>query len=155
MKCLKVGAHCYTNCLKLMDLQINKFECEFHNYSITTLSVTSYKTYARYKCNHTIKLYYGNHLHCDHQVICHMLPIYCKHILLKFSDMVEITCEDRLCLICFGHEPVHISRLGLNTKYGSYQHGSYQHCSFGSVRSKLLNTSLECCYVIAKLLPYF
>ena len=61
MKCLKVGAHFYTNCQKLMDLQINKFECEFYNYWITTLSVTSHKSYARYKCN----VYYGNHLQYD------------------------------------------------------------------------------------------
>ena len=32
MKCLKVGAHFYTNCLKLLDQQINKFEREFYNY---------------------------------------------------------------------------------------------------------------------------
>ena len=59
-----------------MDLQINKFECEFYNYGITTLRVTSHKYYARYKRNHTIELYYGNHLHCDHHVIKNILPVY-------------------------------------------------------------------------------
>ena len=28
---------------KVMDLQMNNFECEFYNYGITALSVTSHK----------------------------------------------------------------------------------------------------------------
>ena len=41
--------------------------------------MTFHKYYARYKRNHTIELYYGNHLHCDHHVIQTILPIFCKH----------------------------------------------------------------------------
>ena len=43
MKCLKVGAYFYTNCLKLWIYRFSNFECEFYNYGITTLNVTSHK----------------------------------------------------------------------------------------------------------------
>ena len=63
---------------EVIDPQINKFECEFYKYWINNLSMIFHKYYARYKCNHTFELYYGNHLHYDH-VIQTILPIFCKH----------------------------------------------------------------------------
>ena len=64
---------------EVMDLQINNFECEIDKYWITNLSVIFHKYYARYKCNHTINLYYGIHMHYGHHVIQAILLIFCKH----------------------------------------------------------------------------
>ena len=56
-----------------------------------------HKYYVRYNCNHTIELYYGHHLHCDHHAIQNIPPVaYTANILLKVSDMVETAKETNM-----------------------------------------------------------